>query len=141
MDTRVTSQVTSQNFNPMIPLPRQSKPVPIAKGPDYFPRGGFGFRQARWPISRWGPVCRERELKFWTLGLVDLATRYAIAFLRHDRPEQSTKRCLSVRGCVFRASDYFRTSQSDKDPRGTCATVLPSRRLNDWRLLFYLPEL
>jgi len=34
-----------------------------------------------------------------------------------------------------------RNSQSDNDPRGTCATVLPSRRLNDWRLLFYLPEL
>src|SRR5216683_1537872 len=29
-----------------------------------------------------GPVCRERALKFWTSGLVDLATQYAIAFLR-----------------------------------------------------------
>jgi hypothetical protein len=36
------------------------------------------------------PVCRERELKFWTQSLVDLATQYAIAFLRHDWPEQST---------------------------------------------------
>ena len=112
---------------------------PLYQGPNFF-RPRFWLPSSRVADFQMGPVCRERELKFWTLGLVDLATQYAIAFLRHDWPEQSTKRCLSVRGCVFRASDYFRTSQSDNDPRGTCK-VLPSRRLNDWRLLFYLPGL
>jgi len=71
MDTRVTSQVTSQ-IQSDVPFASPFKSVPIAKGPDYFPPEVLASVKpgGRFPD---GPVCRERELKFWTLGLVDLA--------------------------------------------------------------------
>src|SRR5882762_8498163 len=53
----------------------------------YCPGPRFWLPSSRVADFQMGPVCRERELKFWTQGLVDLATQYAIAFVRHDWPD------------------------------------------------------